>query len=87
MRFATTHAFLAMVLEARHGSQWQEIKMRIVTGSGNDRKVFNFPHASIVNRSSKAEQQAGKELLCNLLNVSLTSASKGDVHGSESVAA
>lgn len=55
--------------------------MRIVTGSGNARKVLNFPHASIVNRSSKAEQQAGKELLCNLLNV------KGDMHGSEAVAA
>lgn len=62
--------------------------MNIVTGSGKSRKVLTFPHASIVNRASKAEQDAAKSLLCNLLNVSSAVAdSKGDMNGQESVAA
>lgn len=43
--------------------------MNIVTGSGDSRKVLEFPHASIVNRSPEAEQQAACRMLCRMLNV------------------
>lgn len=45
--------------------------MNIVTGSGKDRKVFEFPHASIVNRSPVEQQEAAKNLLCNMLHIPL----------------
>ncbi len=44
--------------------------MNIVTGSGGSRKVFVFPHASIVNKSPVEEQVAARNLLCNILGIS-----------------
>lgn len=44
--------------------------MNIVTGSGNNRKVFEFPHASVVHNSPKSEQKAALNLLCGMLNIS-----------------
>ncbi len=43
--------------------------MNIITGSGGSRKVFEFPHASIVNRSPVEEQEAAKALLCRMLKI------------------
>lgn len=48
--------------------------MNIVTGSGNSRKVFEFPAAEIVNRSPVNQQVAAKNLLCGMLNISLEKA-------------
>lgn len=43
--------------------------MNIIRGSGNNRTVFVFPDASIVNSSPEAEQIAGRKLLSDMLGV------------------
>jgi len=48
--------------------------MNIVTGSGNRRKVFEFPAAEIVHHSPINQQVAAKELLCNMLKIPLENA-------------
>jgi hypothetical protein len=45
--------------------------MNIVVGSGKKRSVFVFPAAEIVNRSPVDQQIAGRNLLCDMLKISL----------------
>ena len=43
--------------------------MNIVRGRGNRRRSFEFPCATIVNRSPAHEQKAALTLLCEYLNI------------------
>lgn len=43
--------------------------MNIVAGRGQRRSTFVFPHASIVNKSPVAEQEAARDMLCRKLGV------------------
>lgn len=44
--------------------------MKIVTGRGNNRRVFEIPHASVVNASDVKEQIMVRDLVCEMLGVS-----------------
>lgn len=53
--------------------------MHIVTGSGRNRKVLEFPCAAIVKSSPEDQQKQGKELLCSMLNIPSDLPVKDDV--------